>query len=431
MWAAARTSAGLSVLFLVVYGGSNWITAHRSDVGTWYYGWERYIPFVPLMIVPYMSIDFFFLAGPFFCRDPRELRTLARRIGFAILAAGACFLLFPLRFAFERPEAGGLLGAIFDWFRGMDQPYNQLPSLHITLRTILAHLYVRHTAGLPRVGVRVWFSLIGFSTLLTYQHHFVDIVGGFVLAGVCFYLFREESPRLPVTRNLRIGLYYGMGAAALIGVTALTWPRGGLLLWPALALAIVMAAYCGVGPAIYRKTEGRLPFSTWFVLAPTLLGQHLSLVYYRRHCRPWDEITPRLWIGRKLNDAEAAEAVRRGVTAVLDLTVEFSEAAPFLAVNYRHLPILDLTAPSVEQLLSAVKFIEERAADGIVYVHCKVGYSRTAAVVGAYLLASRQAASADEAVTLLRKARPSIIVRPEAWAALRAFERVRSAEAAG
>jgi hypothetical protein len=27
--------------------------------------------------------------------------------------------------------------------------------------------------------------------LLTYQHHFVDIVGGFVLAAICFYLFRE------------------------------------------------------------------------------------------------------------------------------------------------------------------------------------------------------------------------------------------------
>src|SRR5476651_2831748 len=28
-------------------------------------------------------------------------------------------------------DLGSWLGAVFDWFRGMDQPYNLLPSLHI------------------------------------------------------------------------------------------------------------------------------------------------------------------------------------------------------------------------------------------------------------------------------------------------------------
>src|SRR5438067_242319 len=95
--AAARTALLLSLLFLLVYGSCNWITSQRTDVGTWYFQWERHIPFVPLMILPYMSIDLFFIAAPFLCRDEQELRTLARRITFAILAAGACFLIMPLR----------------------------------------------------------------------------------------------------------------------------------------------------------------------------------------------------------------------------------------------------------------------------------------------------------------------------------------------
>ena len=57
---AFAASVGLSVLFLIVYGWCNWITAQRHDVGTLYFEWERFIPFVPLMIVPYMSIDLFF-----------------------------------------------------------------------------------------------------------------------------------------------------------------------------------------------------------------------------------------------------------------------------------------------------------------------------------------------------------------------------------
>jgi protein-tyrosine phosphatase/membrane-associated phospholipid phosphatase len=412
----------LSALFLLVYGGTNWVTSLRADVGTWYFPWELAIPFVPLLIIPYMSIDLFFVAAPFLCRDRREMTVLARRITFSILVAGVFFLLMPLRLAFAPEEpVGGVLGVVFDTFRGMDRPYNLFPSLHITLRTILAVTYARHTRGLVKIACQVWFSLIGFSTVLTHQHHLVDVAGGFVLAGFAFYLFRESAPRLPVTRNFRIAGYYAAGAAAVLAAAVALRPWGALLLWPAGALAVVTAAYLGLGPGIYRKTAGRLPPSTRFVLAPVLLGQHLSLWYYRRRGRAWDEVAPGVLIGRQLSDAEAAAALRQGVTAVLDLTAEFSEAAPFLTARYRHLPVLDLTAPTPDQLHDAVAFIAEQAATGTVYVHCKAGYSRSAAAVGAYLLASGQADRVEEAVALLRRARPSIIIRDEVMQALSAF----------
>ncbi len=442
MWRKAGTSLLLSLLFLAVYGGTNWITTLRTDVGTWYFAWELAIPLVPLMIVPYMSIDLFFVAAPFLCQSEQEIRTFARRVTFAIFVAGTFFLLLPLQLGFPREPVAGWLGVIFDWFRGMDQPHNLFPSLHIALRTLLAELYARHTRGLVRTGVHVWFSLIGFSTVLTHQHHLVDIAGGFVLAGFAFYFFPQSNPRLgtggtvlktvpdglqirptTVVANFRIGIWYGAGAAAFLVLAVVVWPVGAFVLWPAAVLGIVAAGYFGLGPGIFRKSDGRLPLSTRFVFAPILLGQYLSLVYYRRQCRAWDEVTRGVLIGRQLNDAEAAEAVKQGVTAVLDLTAEFSEAEPFLAVNYRNLPILDLTAPTPEQLHEAAAFISDESAKGTVYVHCKIGYSRSAAVLGAFLLASGQAASAEEAIVLLRQARPALIVRPEALGALRDFIR--------
>jgi protein-tyrosine phosphatase len=419
--AAVRTSVLLTLLFLVVYGGCNWITAHRSDVGTLFFEWERHIPFVPLMIIPYLSIDPLFLAAPFLCGEPQERRVFARRVSFGIVVAGICFLLFPLRFAFERPTASGWLGSIFDAFRRFDHPYNLLPSLHITLRTILAHLYARHTMGLWRTGSHVWFSLVGFSTVLTYQHHVMDVVGGFVLAGFCFYFFPDTSAHLPVLGNQGVGSYYGVGALVCAAFALLLWSWGSLLFWLAVALMIVAAGHFGLGPGIFRKTNGRLPFSTWFVLAPVLLSQELSLAHYRRRCRKWDEVAPGVWIGRKLTDEEAAEAVALGVTAVLDLTAEFSEARPFLSVRYLNVPLLDLTAPTQEQLQQVAAFIDDESKSGLVYVHCKIGYSRSAAAVGAWLLASGRAASVEEALELLRKARGTIIIRPEAVEALRLF----------
>jgi predicted protein tyrosine phosphatase/membrane-associated phospholipid phosphatase len=419
----------LSVLFFVVYGGTNWFTAQRpeADVGTWFFGWElALIPYVPLLIVPYMSIDLFFFAAPFLCREERELRVLTRRIAFAILVAGAFFLLLPLRLAWpDRPVVNGWFGTFVEASCTapfvMAYPHNLFPTLHIALALILADIYGRHTRGLVRVLSNMWFVLIGLSTLLTWQHHLVDVAGGFLLAGFSFYFFREADNRLPVVPNGRVGCYYAAGAMMLLALVPAIWPWGVFLLWPAAALAIVAAGYFGLGPSIFRKSDGRLPLSTRFVLGPVLIGQYLSLLYYRRQCRPWDEVALAVFIGRTLSDAEAGTAVEQGVTAVLDLTAEFSEATAFRNIKYRNVPILDLTGPTQEQVQEAVAFIAEEAAQGTVYVHCKIGYSRSAAVVGAYLLASQEIDSVEEAVARLRVARPTIVIRPEAFEALKAF----------
>ena len=420
-WKAARSALLLSLLFLAVYGSCNYVTGLRQNVGSFYFEWERSIPFVPAMIIPYMSIDLFFICAPFLCRTDRERRILSSRITMAILVAGACFLLFPLRFAFERPDAPGWLGVIFDRFRSLDQPFNQFPSLHIALRTILAATYARHTRGLLRIGSSIWFSLIGFSTVLTYQHHVVDVAGGFALAGLCFYLFNQQPIRLPVVCNRRVGAYYGIGALLLIATAVAAHPWGLLLLWPATSLTIVAAGYSGIGPGIFRKQQGRLPTGAWFLLWPVLLGHKLSLLYYARQCRPWDELTQGVWIGRHLSSTEAEDAIKAGVTAVLDLTCESSEAPPFLGLAYCHLPILDLTAPTTAQLEAASDFLASHSKDGTVYVHCKIGYSRTAAVAAAYLLRTGQAQNVEDALATLRRIRTNIVIRPEVAPALRSY----------
>ena len=426
----------LSLLFVVGYGSTNWFTAQRphEDVRTWYFSWEpTVIPYVPLLIVPYMSIDVFFFLAAFLCRDERELRVFARRVVFSILVAVAFFLLMPLRLAWpERPHVGGWFGSLVEASCTapflMEYPHNLFPSLHVALCVLLADLYARHTRGIVRILSHIWFSLIGIATILTWQHHFVDLAGGLLLAVFAFYLFRESEARLAVVANVRIGCCYAVGAAVVLALAKAVWPWGAFLLWPAAGLGIVAAAYFGLGPGIFHKTAGRLPLSTRLVLATALIGQYLSLIYYRRQCRAWDEAAPGLLIGRRLTDAEAAAAIQQGVTAVLDLTAEFSEAAPFRATTYRNMAILDLTVPTQDQLHEAVRFIAEEVAKGTVYLHCKIGYSRSAAVAGAYLLASHEAATVEEAIARLREVRPSIVIRSEAREALRDFAQRRKTE---
>lgn len=222
-------------------------------------------------------------------------------------------------------------------------------------------------------------------------------------------------------RNPRIGAYYSVGCGLSLALAWASWPYGAFLLWPAAALGYVAAGYFGYSEKVYTKSGGRLARTSEVFLAPVIFGQWVSLRYYATRSAIWNELTPKIWIGRRLTHEECRQAVGKGVTAVLDLTAEFSEAAPFLDVDYLNLPILDLTAPTRAQLEEAALFIKERAEKGTVYVHCKVGYSRTAAAVGAYLLRYAKARDVDDVVRMLEAARPGIVVRPEVREALRAF----------
>jgi membrane-associated phospholipid phosphatase len=420
---SGATAFALSTLFILVYGLTGWITSLRTDVGMWAFDWEQRLPFVPWLIVPYMSLDLFFVAAPFLCSSRMELRVFTRRMSTAILAAGALFLVMPLRFAFPRPAPAGWTAEIFELLYGFDRPCNLFPSLHIAILIILSATYHRHTRGTSRWLIHGWFTLIGMSTVLTYQHHVIDMVGGLALGIVCCYLVADRSTRQPITPNARIGVWYAVGAAIVASAGIWERPWGLALLWPAASATIVAGAYFGLCGHITRKEDGRLPLAARIVLGPWLAGQQVSLVYYQRQAAAWNAVAADVWIGRQLNDREAAGAVREGVTAVLDLTAEFSEAGPLLALPYLNLPVLDLTGPTPQQVRAAIEFINAYRREGVVYIHCKIGYSRSAAIVGSWLIDSGLAVTPDEAVSRIRAARPSVVVRPEAFAALQAFHR--------
>ena len=213
-------------------------------------------PFVPLLIVPYMSIDLFFFAAPFLCRERDEMRTLRTAWNLRSLRQ-ARTLAFPFRLKFEKPELGGWMGVLFREFCGLDMPYNLVPSLHITLWAILADLYGRYTSGLWWIATQIWFTLIGLSTVLTYQHQIVDVVGGFILAAICFYLVRDPGFAGARARNGGIAAYYGMGAAVLALLAWFIWPWGWLLVWPVAALVMATLGYCGLGlTSITKSTAG-------------------------------------------------------------------------------------------------------------------------------------------------------------------------------
>ncbi len=407
----------LSLLFMVVYGATNRLAGHRGRLASWVLPVDRRVPFVPWTIVPYLSIDGLFVAAPFLCRDGRERRRLGGQMATAIVVAGACFLALPLRFAFARPPAVGWAGDVFTVFRLMDGPYNQFPSLHVALAVILGVHYGRHARSALRPVVCGWFVLITASTVLTWQHHVVDVAGGLALGWLCLHLFPAEGGGGHVNR--RVGAYYAAGAVALVVAATLLRPWGAVLLWPAVAVGVMAAECWGTAVVAHRKAGGQVSRRTRLVMLPVLFGQRLSWHHYARRSRPWDEVAEGLWVGRVLRPAEAAAAVAAGVAAVVDLTPDFDAPPAFRGVDYLNVPVPDLTPPTAAELATAVAYIAgHRRAGRTVYVCCKAGYSRSAATAAAYLVSAGLAPSAEAAVAAMRDRRPGLIVRPEAEAAV-------------
>jgi membrane-associated phospholipid phosphatase len=398
---------GATALFLLLYGGCLWATAQRAAVPSLYFAWERHIPYVPWMIWPYLSIDLFFLASFFVCRRRDELAALGGRLVLATVLAAACFLCFPLRYAFPIPPTDGVLGQVIAAFRGFDRPFNLAPSLHIAFRTILWVVYVRHTSGLLRRGVQAWFVLIGLSTLLVYQHHVVDVVGGLFLGMLCVHLVPEGRTRAPrSTPRKHWAAGYATGALALLVAAGVMGAWGYVLLWPALSLALVALAYATGNPDVFRKrADGRIPASTWAVHAPYLLGHRLAWWVQRRNRPATSRVTKGLIIGRVLTGRELAALAP---SAVVDLTAEFG-ATPPVSVRYVPLPILDHTLPDLDALALAVQAVRAAGRSGPVYVHCALGYARSALVAAACLIASEPGVTMREAVGRVRSARPGVV----------------------
>ena len=403
--------AFLGPFFFVTYGAANVITSRRDDVGAIVFAWERHIPFLDWTIVPYWSIDAFYALSVFVCATKAELDTHGRRLLTAQIVATTCFILFPLRFTFVQPETQGLAGSLFAALTSFDQPFNQAPSLHIALLVILWQLYARHLPRLAQWPLHLWFVLVGASVLTTYQHHFFDIPTGVLLGLFCLWLWPERGRSPLVTaevagsrRRWILAARYLAGSAAVATLALMIGGAGLWLLWPAVSLALVAANYAVLGPQGFQKgADGHMSLAARCLLAPYLIGAFVnSRLWTRREPKPV-AVADGVWLGRIPSSRDSA-----GFASVIDLTAELPRAAG--AGAWLCVPTLDLVAPPPAQLRQAAAAIDRAGAGGPVLVCCALGYSRSAAAVATWLVASRRAEDVNAAIEIVRRARPRIVI---------------------
>lgn len=420
-WRRAALWLGfLAPFFYLSYGLSNYLASQRAFVPSMVFDWERQIPFLAWTIIPYWSINLFYGLSLFLCRSEFELGRHARRLLTAQIIAVTCFVLFPLKASFSKPETSGLTGFMFDALGSFDRPFNQWPSLHIALLIILWDLYRRLLPRWALPLLHAWSILIAVSVLTTFQHHAIDIPTGAMLGLLCLWLWPLElnTPRpqwqgLRRGRSLRLALAYAAGSGLCLWL-ALRGSGSLILTWPALSLLLVSLAYAGFGAEAFQKSgDGRISLAARWLLAPHRAAAWLNSRLWTRGKAKSVRITDRLWLGRWPD-----RATRAAFEHIIDLSAELPRAGH----ASRALPALDLVPLSSERLQAISAEIEQALSErGRVLVCCALGYARSSAAVLAWLQASGRVGNLDQGLRLLQAQRPEIIIGPEQLAELQAL----------
>lgn len=232
-------------VFIIVYNLSTWYASSQHNVPSLTFEFERYIPFLPLSIIPYMASGVFFCLVFFLCKDKYQLKILTWRMLFVIMISGIIFVTVPLRFSWTKPEVSdSILKLLFYFLKAADSPFNQSPSLHITFAFIFWSVF--RDLSKWRVFFMIWLVLVGISTLTTYQHHLIDILSGAILAHLSFIIipYRKNNPEY---RNVRLANYYFLAGWIFISSALLlnqyTGNEGLILFLPALVAFIVGYQY--------------------------------------------------------------------------------------------------------------------------------------------------------------------------------------------
>ena len=185
--------------FVLVYGGCDWITAHRTTrVPLALPGEMQNVPFVPWMVVFYMSIYLLFLAGPFVLRGRREFQALIKALATATLIGGVGFLLFPASSGYPPPGNLGRWAGLYRCADRINLDYNMAPSLHVALSVCCVAAFAPYAPVGGRRLLWSWAAGIALSTMLIHQHYLVDALTGWLLGFLSWRALRPDGRPSPL-----------------------------------------------------------------------------------------------------------------------------------------------------------------------------------------------------------------------------------------
>ena len=169
------------VFFFPVFFGSARIVEAMGVSRGLYFDWELAVPFVPWMIVPYLTLFSLFLL-PLLHMTPREIDRLSVQSTASLGIAFVAFLALAGRNGFVPKPTSGAFGPLFQLIGAVDTPRSMAPSLHVAFAAMILIGCAERASSRLAALYYAWLALLAASTVLIHQHHLLDVGAGFALA---------------------------------------------------------------------------------------------------------------------------------------------------------------------------------------------------------------------------------------------------------
>lgn len=401
----------LAAIFFLTYHFTNMISASKQTVTSFYFSWEKSIPLLPWTIIPYWFLDLFYGLAFFLCRSRREIKRLALRLLTVQLISTFCFLLFPLKFAFNRPNIEGFFGELFSMLMTFDLPFNQAPSLHISISAVLfSFYYSRVSTRWAKFFVIICFALICCSVLTTWQHHFIDMPTGLLVGLLSIWLFPKTGKMKLNLRlfenNWKIASAYFILAIVSFICSLKIGGWGLWLSWFSVSMLLVSINYGLIGENGFQKQKkGHFLLSNLLLYAPYICMMFVNSRLWTIKTNAIDHVIENVYLGR-LPTRQVLK--QNNFKSVIDMTAEFPVLFGFLPSQYRSIPLLDLSKIDVQSMVKAAELIDKMNKKGRVLVYCGLGFSRSATVVLAWLILTSRVDNIEDGIKLIKQRRPNI-----------------------
>ncbi len=392
------------LIFIFFYKAAGIYASNLESVPSFHFPWEKNIPFIPWLVIPYMSSGIFFVVIFLLCKTKESLWILAKQINSITIISSITFFIFPLKFAFEKPEIkNSFLSIFFQFLERMDNSFNQCPSLHISYAVLFVIVFQKEIKSKIKYIFHIWFLLMGLSTVFIYQHHIIDIIFALLLTIFILFIFSEKVNE----RNRKIGFIYFLLSFLLFSTGIIFFNWNIILFFPSLTFFLIGKAYIENNSSFVKK-EGKITLYNKIIYFPYLFCYNILWKFFRKYEEnPWKEIAPDIFIGSKLNDRQVKEFISDKKIIIIDLSAEAEENRILKEKGeYYSFPLLDICNFNEKIFLSALEFIlgeyKNLGKNEKIYIHCLMGYSRSTALGIAFLKKNYQVET-NEAVSVIKK----------------------------